>query len=333
MLRFVDKIGALHRLRDDERGATAVLVAIVLTVLMGFVGLVMDGGMMYETRRRLQNGVDGAALAGAWELMNSEAAARAAALDYASRNGIGTGPTDTTNVSFSWKVLNVNPAITVAASRRVNFTFARVLGINDAVVGASATAIVVDVPEGDLWPWGIPLTDTVKGDFLLKDTPPPGEPGNFRAVDYPDSSGAKDYKYYILHGYQGSVPAVSEANPWTIQSEPGNIAKTADVVTELLSQPVSSLACCDTSKCAVLDIECPNVGFVPVISDESFFNAKGKSDIDVIAIRPVEITRVVGKAGQAEIYGRWLNGLVFDHSARGVAGRTLSGLIGVRLWR
>jgi Flp pilus assembly protein TadG len=54
----------LPRIKNN-RGATIVIVAIFLTVLIGFVALAVDIGYMYATRNELQNVADAAALAGA----------------------------------------------------------------------------------------------------------------------------------------------------------------------------------------------------------------------------------------------------------------------------
>jgi hypothetical protein len=54
----------LARLRRDERGAVAVIVAILLAagVLTGALALVIDVGQIYQERTELQNGADAAAL-------------------------------------------------------------------------------------------------------------------------------------------------------------------------------------------------------------------------------------------------------------------------------
>lgn len=73
--------------RTDPRarpGTVLVLFAIVLVVLLGITGLVLDLGMMMASRRQAQNAADSAALAAAMELMRggTPATARAAALAY-----------------------------------------------------------------------------------------------------------------------------------------------------------------------------------------------------------------------------------------------------------
>jgi len=55
----------LARLRHDERGVVAAIVAILLGtgVLLGMGALVIDVGQIYQERAELQNGADAAALA------------------------------------------------------------------------------------------------------------------------------------------------------------------------------------------------------------------------------------------------------------------------------
>ncbi len=59
--------GALAFLRDSE-GATAVYVALVIAVLMGFVGLAVDFGRFYTTNSQAQAAADAAAIAAASQL-------------------------------------------------------------------------------------------------------------------------------------------------------------------------------------------------------------------------------------------------------------------------
>lgn len=54
----------LQRVRRDDRGAVAVIVAVLLaTVLLGMCAMVIDVGQVYQNRAELQNGADAAALA------------------------------------------------------------------------------------------------------------------------------------------------------------------------------------------------------------------------------------------------------------------------------
>jgi hypothetical protein len=55
---------AQHPLRRSARGQAIVIIALAMFVLIGLVGLAVDGGSMYLQRRTAQNSTDGAALAG-----------------------------------------------------------------------------------------------------------------------------------------------------------------------------------------------------------------------------------------------------------------------------
>jgi Flp pilus assembly protein TadG len=72
----------------SQRGATIVVVAIVLTMLLGFLGLVMNVGHSRMVRGQLQNSMDAAALAAARELNGMTTgltAARSMANSFASQ--------------------------------------------------------------------------------------------------------------------------------------------------------------------------------------------------------------------------------------------------------
>jgi putative Flp pilus-assembly TadE/G-like protein len=71
------------------RGATAVVVALVLVLLLGFLALALDSGHLFSVRGELQNAVDAGALAGAVELDGTTAGlepAVASGLDFAARH-------------------------------------------------------------------------------------------------------------------------------------------------------------------------------------------------------------------------------------------------------
>jgi hypothetical protein len=77
-------VSAVRR-AEGERGAVAVLVALLLVVLMGFAALAVDVSSLYQERRELQNGADAAALAVAEECTEGPCAPEVAA-GYADLN-------------------------------------------------------------------------------------------------------------------------------------------------------------------------------------------------------------------------------------------------------
>jgi Flp pilus assembly pilin Flp len=58
----------LRRISRDQNGATAITTALVLLVLVGFVGLGTEVGMWYAERRAMQNASDAAALGAGFDI-------------------------------------------------------------------------------------------------------------------------------------------------------------------------------------------------------------------------------------------------------------------------
>ena len=61
------KLGFFKKLFKNEEGSVVVIVAVMMTVFMGFAAIVIDAGFMYGQKRALQNAADAGALAGAME--------------------------------------------------------------------------------------------------------------------------------------------------------------------------------------------------------------------------------------------------------------------------
>lgn len=59
-----------NRRQRSEEGQALVLLALAFIILLGFVGLAIDGGIVYTERRRAQNAADAAAMAGALSILN-----------------------------------------------------------------------------------------------------------------------------------------------------------------------------------------------------------------------------------------------------------------------
>lgn len=77
------------RLLKDQRGQTIVLAAVCFSLLLGFVALAVDVGLMFRARRVMQTAADSGAIAGAQELNYGDVTAAARA--DAARNGVTNG--------------------------------------------------------------------------------------------------------------------------------------------------------------------------------------------------------------------------------------------------
>ena len=82
------------KLLNDERGQTVIMAAFCLPLLMGFVALAVDVGLMFRAERQVQAAADSGAIAGAKELEFGDAIAAAKA--DAARNGVVDGSVGTT---------------------------------------------------------------------------------------------------------------------------------------------------------------------------------------------------------------------------------------------
>ncbi|GAC1613891.1 MAG: hypothetical protein NVS9B1_22870 [Candidatus Dormibacteraceae bacterium] len=155
------------------RGQALVLVALMLIVIFGFVGLAVDGGRLYWERRILQNAVDAGALAASDNYQGSNnlsTSLHAAATEYAANERLyGTATANpswtatTTDVSWtgSTDVMHVVftsagsvSAFDVSSSHRIGLAFMQVLG-------AGSTATVKSIAEGHAKTGGVNGTTLV----------------------------------------------------------------------------------------------------------------------------------------------------------------------------
>lgn len=171
-----------------KSGSVLIFIAIMAVVLMGITALVIDVGMLVYQRQRLQNACDAAALAGAMQLPDKptgDDGAVAVAKQYASDNGVTINDTDVT-------ISADNKKITVNASRNLQFTFAKLLGINSGQVSAKATAVVAPVKTvgSGLRPFGVKEDDFHPGgQYTMKVGTPDNDGGDFGAIGLKNKDG------------------------------------------------------------------------------------------------------------------------------------------------
>jgi Flp pilus assembly protein TadG len=148
--------------RRLQSGQAIVLIAFIMVVLLGFLGLAIDGGRAYLDRRQLQAAADAAVLAAAHNYMNNtsyDLAERAATAAYATNEhlymspgctGYGTASASCSFADPSGQVLAltvVNRSIagvyfTATASHVIPVTIMQVVGIGPTIpVSATATAV------------------------------------------------------------------------------------------------------------------------------------------------------------------------------------------------
>lgn len=130
----------LYRFVSDERGVALVLITGGMVAMLGIVGLTLDGGRYYETRRQLQNAVDAAAHAGAQELPDTTTA-ETKAQQYWDLNKPSVADSSSISVTFpdagsGW----ADARIQIDVDATVNFSILSLLGKPSGSVGAFAEA-------------------------------------------------------------------------------------------------------------------------------------------------------------------------------------------------
>lgn len=162
--------------KSNRRGATIVLVAVVVAVILGMAAISVDLAMLMKMRSDAQRTADAAALAGASAYLTGDALAarplaRDRALEYAARNYVGGTNVDTSGQTLAaagsnWTVTTNEATVEIApAIYRVRVTirrpdastlFGRIFGVYTTPIQAYAAAEAVDAGgSGCVMPFGI----------------------------------------------------------------------------------------------------------------------------------------------------------------------------------
>lgn len=142
----------LGRLGRDEAGALMIITAMLFPVLLAFMGLSLDFGLIYDWKRRQQKAADAAAIGAATELWRGNGAdtARLAGADDAALNGFDGSSTsrDITvdiNIPYNGSNQMVEAVIT---ERQVPTYFLRVVGWDQMTVQSRAVSGLVRYASG-----------------------------------------------------------------------------------------------------------------------------------------------------------------------------------------
>ncbi|MGQ9364992.1 pilus assembly protein TadG-related protein [Azospirillum sp. ST 5-10] len=134
----------LDRLRRDRRGGTAVLVALLLAPLLGFVGLAVDSARAHLVQSRLSRALDAAGLAGGRHF--DEPARRDADIRRYFDANFPDGYLGARTDGPHWTVDAQARAITLTASAELDTLFMRALGRTD--IGVAARSVIEQARNG-----------------------------------------------------------------------------------------------------------------------------------------------------------------------------------------
>ncbi|MBF6570204.1 MAG: hypothetical protein IVW54_15140 [Candidatus Binataceae bacterium] len=128
-------------MKRSNKGQIAVIVALVLPVLIGAIALGTDVAIFYFNWVQLQKAADAGVLGGANYLPDNPNQAVASANQLAETDGVASGEIVSTTVASN------DLSITMQVKRQVPYYFARVLGLSNGSVAATATAAAPYAPS------------------------------------------------------------------------------------------------------------------------------------------------------------------------------------------
>lgn len=290
MARRVVKLPNLSSFLRDEKGSALIIVAAAMVVLMGFAALVTDVGALYAKRTKFMDTADAAALAGAQELPASKSAAQEVAWDYIRMNG--GDPKD-------FEVEALEGKIRVSARGEVNYHFARVLGLENGNVGATAVAAAEGITAADnVAPLGINDQELFKGTlYTLKVGPSESSGGWFGALTL-NNPGARSYEENLKKGSSNTI-SVGDI----IETETGNMSgPTNRGVTYRLQSCNHCPQCTSTS----YDRNCSRIILVPVYVPHESNGTQIKS-VKVVGFAAFLLDSYVGSGNESYVKGYFVD--------------------------
>jgi len=262
----------MRALRRDERGQAFVLMALSLVMLCGMAALVLDVGVWFRDKRKLQGTADAAALAGAQVLPTNWALAKSLATTYANKNG---GDVASADITSSTTYVNGDTINVTARNNRPGF-FSGVLGITSVAVRANASAVRGSYTGWALGlsPWVIDKPSVIYGQIITfkVQSGDQATPGNFGGVDLPIyqkgcafGNGGNDYYDLIARRETSCIVKVNSNVP----VEPGNKAATGTAVSQRGAitpfDPYSILITDANGNPQLTNYTHPNVVVIPII--------------------------------------------------------------------
>jgi Flp pilus assembly protein TadG len=213
----------------SRKGATLVLVAILLTVLIGFTGIAIDASRLYLMRVQLQTTADASAIAAIVEVKDKRPTnATTVAKSYVANNlvertaptmnaadvepGVWNFATNVFTPVAAWTDPTIS-AVRVTARYSGAYTFARIFGVTTKTVTAQAVGAAGWVSTTDcLKPWAVSYQTLL--DALFK--PAGSKPTTYNLT-------AQDIQ--TLSNMSSPANQVTLLNGTNNQLTPGNIAQ------------------------------------------------------------------------------------------------------------
>lgn len=291
---------AFRELLTDDEGFATVIVAMAMSVIIGFTALGTDLGLVYLNKLRISNALDSGVLAGVQELPDKPQAALNIATEYAVANGLKEG-------EFDFELGEDNRSITGRASRELGLFFARAVGITSTSVNLRSKAQIAPITGArGVVPFGVGQGDyTVGEDVILKlGAGNPDCHGSFGALRM-GGNGASVYQDNIQNGSSDLIKIGD-----VINVETGNMSgPTSKGIAYRINQ------CHHVPQCSIHSyVEgCSRICTVP-LGIYSMDNGSNKS-FTVTGFAAFLIDEYVGNGKDNELHGSFIKYIAFGTSS------------------
>lgn len=293
----------------SQRGSTLIFFVFLFTLIAACSTLVMDIGATVIEKSKISNACDSAVLAGASELENNPGNALNVAMNYLKANGINGSEA---NIEISGD----NKNISVTINRKVEYTFAKLIGFKSGNVKVTSTASIRPITgvSNGIRPFAINNQTLVYGqNYVLKEGAGSGSTGNYDLLAL-GGKGANLVSFNIVEGYSGTL-RVGES----IDTQPGNMAGpvTSSVQSLIYQDPSSTY---DNYK-----LDSPRIITVIVVDS---INVSGSKPVTICGFASFFLEAVSGTGGNAQIVGKFIKTVASGETS---ASQTDYGLVGIKL--
>lgn len=157
-MRWIARTPGPNR-RDSERGASAIIVAILMVALLGFAAIAIDVGRIYWERAQLQNGADSAAISVALDCSKGKCAEGETTAPGLADGNANDTRTKIESITYPipGTVRVTTGALSTDGDEGLGMTFANVFGISEVSVPATAEASWGPPKITSSFPWTAPL--------------------------------------------------------------------------------------------------------------------------------------------------------------------------------
>ncbi len=302
----------------EQRGATVVILAAAMTVMLGMTALVADVGVNYLRQVKIAVAADAAALAGGTQLGKGREAVTQAALEIAEKNGLAPE-------QVMIEVDEDQTGLTVRAVAATKLIFGKLFKLQDGQMKQAARVVRArPVAFYNVFPLGV--EESVSLDYSKQVNLFGKEllgSGNWGALSFKDAdgkymTGASVFREFLKYGYSGVV----EIGDVVLCKGGVNMGPISDGIQHRINEAAKTHPC-SLGGCPS---DCPRVLILPIYNETAV-----KDEVVVVDFAAFWVASISGSGAKTEVWGHFIRPHV--RAAASVEGESKYGLTSIRLIR